>query len=351
MPHRTLLTLPLALLFLVLTHTSLTAASPRAVPRQEPEGDDDFFAEFIRPREGDVLVTGSVVEVSWRTGDGGGQVIFEVAEGDPELRHFVYVDCKPLSSLRITPSSHVSTSSFPHSFPLKDQAPTKTTRLTPLSSDDIDYAPGAHNWTVPANLTPGIYSLRLANSSDPSIYADSPSFEVIHAAPAPTSRPKPPSGGGTGSLTRADTIGLGVGLGVVGLLVICGVWLFWRRKRGMGTGRRRRRRSGDSGMARGAFPGDGPVMGAVKAEEDKLPEGVVSAWAPEGRVSPVELPAETIARLSREDGERESSIEGRLELSGCVGATSPAEEPAGSREEEEGSLERGNMDRESRSRP
>lgn len=95
MPHRTLLSLSLAFLFVLLLHTPLAAAAPRAVPHQEREADDDdFFAEFTRPRAGDVLVTGSVAEVSWRTGTGEGHVMLEVAEGDPDLRHFVYVDCK-----------------------------------------------------------------------------------------------------------------------------------------------------------------------------------------------------------------------------------------------------------------
>lgn len=129
MPRRTLLSLPLALLFLLLLHTPLTAAAPRAVPRQEREADDDFFAEFTRPRAGDVLVTGSVAEVSWRTGDGGGQVMLEVAEGDPELRHFVYVDCKlpyPCIALSLLPSS------LAHLYPL---TPTRKGRAPRLRQD------------------------------------------------------------------------------------------------------------------------------------------------------------------------------------------------------------------------
>lgn len=348
MPHRTLLPLSLPLLvLLLLIHTPLTTAAPRVGPRQEPEADDDFFAEFTRPRAGDTLVTGSVAEVSWRTGDGGGHVMLEVAEGDPELRHFVYVDCEPLLplpclALSLFPSSslRISTLLTPSHAPRKVEPPPKTTELTP--PDDLDYASGSHNWTVPENLTPGSYSFRLANSSDPSVYADSSSFEVIHAAPAPTAPPSPPSGG-AGSLTRADTIGLGVGLGVVGLLVVCGVWLFWRRRRGMGTGRGRGR--DDSGVRRGAFPGDGPGMGVVKTEEDKLPEGVVSAWGPEGRLSPVELPAEMLERMSGEarDGRTSRGVEERLELSGSVNGTSIDEEVVDSREGE-GGLRRGDVD-------
>ena len=60
------------------------------------------------------------------------------------------------------------------------------------------------------------------------------------------------------------------------------------------------------------------------ADLDKLPEGVISGWAPEDvRVEPVELPAEVYKRWSedaREGGEAAGmGIGERLELSGSRG--------------------------------
>lgn len=104
-------------------------------------------------------------------------------------------------------------------------------------------------------------------------------------------------------------------------------------------------------MGRLAFHGSGLGPGVVKTEEDKLPEGVVSAWAPEGRLSPVELPAEMLERMSGEarHGRTSSGMEGRLELSGSVDSTSIDEEVVESRARD-GSLRRGDVDREGHAR-
>lgn len=92
-------------------------------------------------------------------------------------------------------------------------------------------------------------------------------------------------------------------------------------------------------------------MGVVKTEEDKLPEGVVSAWGPEGRLSPVELPAEMFERASGEarDGRTSRGVEGRLELSGSADSTSIDGEVVESRAGDE-SLRRGDVDREGHAR-
>lgn len=86
---------------------------------------------------------------------------------------------------------------------------------------------------------------------------------------------------------------MGIGLVIAGALGACVFWLWWRRKRGcegpgrtgMGARRRwedRRVPTGESGIK----------------DENKLPEGVVSAWGPEETTAPVELPAEVVAEVS-----------------------------------------------------
>lgn len=216
--------------------------------------------------------------------------------------------------------------------------------------DDIPYASEAHNWTIPERLDPGSYAIRIVNSSQPATFSDSPVFTVIHAAPVPTEAPAPPSSPRKG-LTSDDIIGLATGLSVAALVAVLVAWA-WRHsknreRRGIqgGAARQSHGFSDDddnyNGAPRGglgewqAVRGGAVTMspstmvetGSAAGEEgmadlDKLPEGVISGWAPEGiRVDPIELPAEVYRRWSDDTRERHGpvGIGERLELSGSRG--------------------------------
>ncbi|PKS11247.1 hypothetical protein jhhlp_003008 [Lomentospora prolificans] len=302
--------LPLPLLLLL--RASLASAGV-VFGRDGDNGDnaDQTFAAFTSPAEGDTLVTGSTVEVRWETlgddADWGGYVMMEVADASQApFTNFVYVDY------------------------------------------DIPYTIEAHNWTIPERLTPGSYALRLANSSSPAIYIDSPTFNIIHAAPAPTEDPAPPSRSHQG-LSSDDIIGLATGLSVAVLLAVLGIWA-WRHSKNRerkrfegnapwpaddddyagaprgGLGEWQAVRAGAYTMSPSTMVDTGSAAGEEgMAELDKLPEGVISGWAPEGiSVEPIELPAEVYKRWSEEAREREREsgsvgIEERLELSGSRG--------------------------------
>lgn len=71
-------------------------------------------------------------------------------------------------------------------------------------------------------------------------------------------------------------------------------------------------------MARPNDPGVPATEGGIK-DEDKLPEGVISAWGPEEAIAPVELPAEEAGRPGDDQHEtRSEGVEGPLELSGSA---------------------------------
>ncbi|CAI4220245.1 unnamed protein product [Parascedosporium putredinis] len=257
-------------------------------------GSNGTFAAITFPGKDATLVTGTTVEVTWERGDDGpqwdGKVMMEVAEASSTpFTSFVYVDY------------------------------------------DIPYASEAHNWTIPERLNPGSYAIRIVNSSQPATFSDSPIFTVIHAAPVPTEAPAPPSSSRKG-LTSDDIIGLATGLSVAALVAALAVWA-WRHSKN-------RERRGIQGSAARAVSENGRLLegavamspstmvetGSAAGEEgmadlDKLPEGVISGWAPEGiRVDPIELPAEVYKRWS--DDTRERGLVGigeRLELSGSRG--------------------------------
>ena len=102
-------------------------------------------------------------------------------------------------------------------------------------------------------------------------------------------------------------------MGIAGLLIICGVYLWWRRRRttfeeprGTGGGMRLQRQ-GTSAP---------PTEGDVK-EEDKLPKGVFGAQSPQETTEPVELPAE-VSGESGDERMRSNAPQERLELCGMV---------------------------------
>ncbi|KAL2112701.1 hypothetical protein VUR80DRAFT_6728 [Thermomyces stellatus] len=97
----------------LLFHALVTAAIPTPISgaqirkNESSASEGGFFAEFTRPREGDTLVTGSVAEVRWETLEWDGAAMLEVAKGDGEAGHFIYVDCEclffsPLSRCKST---------------------------------------------------------------------------------------------------------------------------------------------------------------------------------------------------------------------------------------------------------
>ena len=280
-----------------------------------------LFTNFRKPVKDDELVTGTDVLVSWATGGSfGGTVVLELGEAseDAPLRSFVHTECTSLHpQMKIWRHEKLTSACVP--------------------TDDIPFLSGNYTMLLPETLQPGSYAFRIAQSTTPTTYVDSPVFTVIHAAPpaatttssaenldAPTDD-LPPLSRRPSGLSEGQKIGVGTGIALAVLLLLGG-FLIWRQtkrqaRRAMHKAGGNYAGSGVSGSSPGSVrvkgglggiiawgnvsprtvvassPAMGPRNGGLE-DEYKLPEGVMSIYDTSRIQQPIELPAEVCTRSS-----------------------------------------------------